>query len=90
MVDEVCCLSFDEKVLSVGSGGRSISMRNGGAKVRTPFPVESDLKGGRRGRFMPWAVALIGVIGPGIVVMLADTDAGSLITAAQSGLTWQA
>ncbi|NNN11913.1 MAG: divalent metal cation transporter [Acidimicrobiaceae bacterium] len=34
---------------------------------------------------MPWAVALIGVIGPGIVVMLADTDAGSLITAAQSG-----
>ncbi len=34
---------------------------------------------------MSWAVALIGVIGPGIVVMLADTDAGSLITAAQSG-----
>ena len=30
-------------------------------------------------------VTLIGVIGPGIVVMLADTDAGSLITAAQSG-----
>src|SRR3990167_394266 len=28
------------------------------------------------------------VIGPGIVVMLADTDAGSIITAAQSGAVW--
>ena len=28
------------------------------------------------------------VAGPGIVVMLADTDAGSIITAAQSGAEW--
>ena len=28
------------------------------------------------------------VAGPGIVVMLADTDAGSVITAAQSGAQW--
>ncbi len=28
------------------------------------------------------------VIGPGIVVMLADTDAGSVVTAAQSGAQW--
>lgn len=28
------------------------------------------------------------VIGPGVVVMLADTDAGSVITAAQSGAEW--
>ncbi|HVC28141.1 MAG TPA: divalent metal cation transporter [Gammaproteobacteria bacterium] len=28
------------------------------------------------------------VVGPGIVVMLADTDAGSIITAAQSGAEW--
>ncbi len=28
------------------------------------------------------------VLGPGIVAMLADTDAGSLITAAQSGAQW--
>ncbi len=27
-------------------------------------------------------------MGPGLVVMLADTDAGSIITAAQSGATW--
>ena len=28
------------------------------------------------------------VLGPGILVMLADTDAGSIITAAQSGAQW--
>lgn len=30
----------------------------------------------------------LAVLGPGLVVMLADTDAGSLITAAQSGAQW--
>ena len=30
----------------------------------------------------------IAVIGPGLVVMLADTDVGSIITAAQSGVQW--
>jgi Mn2+/Fe2+ NRAMP family transporter len=30
----------------------------------------------------------LAVLGPGILVMLADTDAGSLITAAQSGAQW--
>ena len=28
------------------------------------------------------------VFGPGLVVMLADTDSGSIITAAQSGAQW--
>jgi Mn2+/Fe2+ NRAMP family transporter len=32
--------------------------------------------------------ALLTVWGPGLVVMLADTDAGSLITASQSGAQW--
>jgi Mn2+ and Fe2+ transporters of the NRAMP family len=32
-----------------------------------------------------WIVGLFMIWGPGLVVMLADTDAGSLITAAQSG-----
>ncbi len=31
---------------------------------------------------------LLAVIGPGLVVMLADTDVGSLVTAAQSGARW--
>ncbi|PWI58888.1 NRAMP family divalent metal transporter [Sulfoacidibacillus thermotolerans] len=30
----------------------------------------------------------VGALGPGIMVMLADTDAGSVITAAQSGAQW--
>ena len=34
-----------------------------------------------------WRTFLV-VAGPGIVVMLADTDAGSVITAAQSGAQW--
>ena len=42
----------------------------------------------------PWwrsrvlAVGLLAVWGPGLIVMLADTDAGCLITAAQSGAQW--
>jgi Mn2+/Fe2+ NRAMP family transporter len=38
----------------------------------------------RRSRALRFAL----VAGPGIVVMLADTDAGSIITAAQSGAQW--
>ena len=34
-----------------------------------------------------WKLALI-TVGPGLVVMLADTDAGSAIVAAQSGAQW--
>jgi len=36
---------------------------------------------GRLGRF-------VAVLGPGLVVMLADTDVGSIITAGQSGVQW--
>lgn len=35
-------------------------------------------------RLLPW----LSVLGPGLVVMLADTDAGSLILSAQSGAIW--
>jgi Mn2+/Fe2+ NRAMP family transporter len=35
-----------------------------------------------------WAIALAALCGPGLIVMLADTDAGSVITAAQSGARW--
>ena len=34
-----------------------------------------------------WAM-LVAVFGPGLVVMLADTDVGSIITAGQSGVQW--
>ena len=33
-------------------------------------------------------LGLLAVWGPGLIVMLADTDAGCLITAAQSGAQW--
>src|SRR5271167_2565651 len=41
----------------------------------------------RRPYRLDWRHFLI-VAGPGLVVMLADTDAGSIITAAQSGAQW--
>lgn len=46
----------------------------------TPEPAP-DAGKGRRPRWLRF----LAVAGPGLVVMLADTDAGSLITAAQSG-----
>ncbi len=39
----------------------------------------------------PWTFHLktfLAVLGPGLIVMLADTDVGSIITAAQSGAQW--
>lgn len=33
-------------------------------------------------------IVALAVLGPGLMVMLADTDAGSVVTAAQSGATW--
>ena len=43
------------------------------AVIRPPLPL--------------WKLALV-VFGPGLVVMLADTDGGSAIVAAQSGAQW--
>src|SRR3954467_4682702 len=41
----------------------------------------------QRRQAAPWR-RVLPALGPGIVVMLADTDAGSIITAAQSGAQW--
>src|ERR1017187_5946796 len=49
-----------------------------------PRAVEPDKR--RRARRL--VIGLLALCGPGLVVMLADTDAGSLITAAQSGAKW--
>ena len=38
--------------------------------------------------FNPQFLLMLSFLGPGLVVMLADTDAGSIITAAQSGAVW--
>jgi NRAMP (natural resistance-associated macrophage protein)-like metal ion transporter len=42
----------------------------------------------KTGTLKHWLLLFIAVSGPGLVVMLADTDAGSVITAAQSGAVW--
>jgi len=49
--------------------------------ARGPEIAVKPARASRLGRFMR-------VAGPGLVVMLADTDAGSIITAAQSGAQW--
>ena len=41
-----------------------------------------------RGVTLPSWKLFLAVMGPGLVVMLADTDVGSIITAAQSGVQW--
>lgn len=41
-----------------------------------------------RTRFRPNWLLFLSIIGPGLVVMLADTDAGSVTVAAQSGAIW--
>ncbi len=50
--------------------------------IRSEKAVNLILKNGVKRRH------LLAVLGPGLVVMLADTDAGSIITAAQSGARW--
>ena len=48
--------------------------------------ADSAQSASRPRRWLRWG--LLTVWGPGLVVMLADTDAGSLITASQSGAQW--
>ena len=48
----------------------------------------SDSTGVPPGSFGGRWLIFFSVLGPGLVVMLADTDVGSIITAAQSGAQW--
>lgn len=54
--------------------------------MSTPIPAPSPSRPPSR-RPSRWSVFLA-VLGPGLVVMLADTDVGSVLTAAQSGAQW--
>jgi len=49
--------------------------------------MSTDVLAGGRSAAPRWKTFLA-VLGPGLVVMLADTDVGSIITAAQSGVQW--
>jgi Mn2+/Fe2+ NRAMP family transporter len=60
-------------------------------ETELPPAVPSEGASSPRRRRYPrryWGLALAGLCGPGLIVMLADTDAGSVITAAQSGARW--
>src|SRR5450432_1732863 len=49
----------------------------------------AEIQAVHRGAFAPGRLArFVAVLGPGLVVMLADTDVGSIITAGQSGVQW--
>jgi Mn2+/Fe2+ NRAMP family transporter len=45
---------------------------------------DTATSGRKKSALLPW----LAVFGPGLVVMLADTDVGSIITAGQSGVQW--
>jgi Mn2+/Fe2+ NRAMP family transporter len=57
---------------------------------REPMPTASQAGPGRPVALPPGRrlAHFLAVFGPGIVVMLADTDVGSVITAGQSGVQW--
>ncbi|HVO35042.1 MAG TPA: divalent metal cation transporter [Gemmatimonadales bacterium] len=52
-----------------------------------PPPTSVVVEPDRRVTATRWRLFLA-VLGPGLVVMLADTDVGSIVTAAQSGVRW--
>jgi Mn2+/Fe2+ NRAMP family transporter len=57
-------------------------------RTATVQPAGGGPKAGAARRRRGLALGLLAVWGPGLIVMLADTDAGCLITAAQSGAQW--
>jgi Mn2+/Fe2+ NRAMP family transporter len=65
--------------LGLGSGGSA-------EPASSVFTCSRQRREDRRRSFV--LVALLATLGPGVMVMLADTDAGSVVTAAQSGARW--
>jgi Mn2+/Fe2+ NRAMP family transporter len=62
-----------------------LDVRDSGSGVEAPTGTASDAAVARRRR----AGRLMLLLGPGVMVMLADTDAGSVVTAAQSGAQYR-
>ncbi len=57
------------------------------SSLRKLLPRPAETSHPRRSTWKQIAL-WVAIIGPGLMVMLADTDAGSIITAAQSGAQW--
>ncbi len=53
----------------------------------TQLAKDDPERAGRSSRRLSWGTLFL-LWGPGLVVMLADTDVGSVVTAAQSGAVW--
>ncbi|MGA3219183.1 MAG: divalent metal cation transporter [Acidimicrobiales bacterium] len=74
-----------------GGGNRLLGLAVPSPPVASPpgpALVEAPPAGRARCRHALALVVLFAAIGPGLMVMLADTDAGSVVTAAQSGASW--
>jgi Mn2+/Fe2+ NRAMP family transporter len=94
------CLPYDHAASPECWCWGGISLTEGTANVDEAGEVAAQVTPPRAGRGVAvsalrglprrWLPALgfLAVWGPGLVVMLADTDAGSLITASQSGALW--
>jgi Mn2+/Fe2+ NRAMP family transporter len=65
--------------------GRELVFNDKGPSSAEHGPLATQVEAVGRVRSF---LILIGGIGPGILVMLADTDAGNVVTAAQSGAQW--
>lgn len=71
-------------------GGRIVAAgdAHAGSREIPAGTAHGAASGAGRGRPRRLALTLLAVWGPGLIVMLADTDAGCLITASQSGAQW--
>jgi Mn2+/Fe2+ NRAMP family transporter len=76
--DDVCAALAD------GALGDEVT----GPAVRQGAAPALGAAGSRRRRRLLLGFGFMAVIGPGLMVMLADTDAGSVVTAGQSGARW--
>ncbi len=70
-----------------GTNANASQLRRCRGLYRTMNVAANTSESTNRTRARPLA-RFLAVIGPGIVVMLADTDVGSVITAGQSGVQW--
>ncbi|MHB8354934.1 MAG: NRAMP family divalent metal transporter [Burkholderiales bacterium] len=69
--------------------GGTINQRINSSELRKSSEVTSGAHRDKRKRRILSATAIFALLGPGVMVMLADTDAGSVITAAQSGAKYR-
>jgi hypothetical protein len=79
---------LSQPLLYLGMKQADVTLEADGVSINPPLATgQSRTKALALPRIPLWKLALV-TVGPGLVVMLADTDAGSAIVAAQSGAQW--